>query len=271
MKLSIPSLSMAFLFFGLITFCSCGSIKNYKYFADIPDSIGIRSLQTSLYQAPLIQVDDILLIAIQTLDPSIGGNINLANSPLNNPSIIGSNLNPVGIASPQSYGYLVDKDGKVNIPVLNDISVVGMSTQEARNKIQERAKHFFKEPSVVVRFANFKVTVLGEVQRPGTYTVANEKVTVLDALGYAGDLTIYGKRENILLLRKMSDGTTNAIRMDLNSANILKSPYFYLQQNDQLYIEPNKAKINNSDGSQIRNISIASAVLGFLVVLISRF
>lgn len=270
MKLTIPSLNTVFLLCSLITLSSCGSIKDYKYFADIPDSLVTRDIPTALYKEPLIQSDDILSIAIQMLDPSAGTNINLANNPVNNPALNSSSLNPAGMGTTQNYGYLVDNNGEISLPVLGNIKLAGLSTQAARLKVQERAKQFFKEPSVVLRFANFKVTVLGEVQRPGTYIVPNERITVLDALGYAGDLSIYGKRENILLLRRMNDGTTKAVRLNLNNTAILNSPYFYLQQNDQVYVEPNKAKISNSDGSQIRTISIASALLSFLVVLFSR-
>ncbi|MBE9599516.1 polysaccharide biosynthesis/export family protein [Pedobacter sp. MC2016-24] len=253
---------------------SCGSIKNYKYFQDIPDSVS-TTLNTASYIEPKIQSDDILYIAIQTVDPSAGNTINTLNAQGTTSSPLSSSSNPStgGIITNQgvTYGYLVDRRGYVTIPVLGDVMVGNLTTQQARVLISQNANRYYKDPSVIVRFANFKVTVLGEVQRPGSYTVLNEKVSILDAIGYAGDLTIYGKRDNILLLRQREDGKTIAVRFNLNKASAMQSPYFYLQQNDQIYVEPNKAKISNSDGTQIRNISIASALLSFIVVLVSRF
>lgn len=258
---------------AIMTLTSCGSIKNYKYFADISDSLTVTKVPTSVYKEPRIHYDDILYIAIQTVDPSAGNTINTLNAQNAGSSLVSNSLSAGGSsASPgATYGYLVDNTGKVSLPILGDIKLIGLTTQEARILITERASKFYKEPSVIVRFANYKISVLGEVQRPGSYTMPNERVSVLDAIGYAGDLTIYGKRDNVLLLRRESAETIVAIRFNLSNSNIFKSPYFYLQQNDQIYVEPNKAKISNSDGTQIRNISIASALLSFIVVIVSRF
>lgn len=250
---------------------SCGSIKNTKYFADIPDSLALQDIPTATYQEPVIQSDDMLYIAIQLQDPTAGTNVNQLNNPTANPLLSTSNFNPMGVSAAQNTGYLVDRNGEVTIPIMGNVKLSGLTTQQARLLVQEKAKQFFKEPTVILRFSNFKISVLGEVTRPGTYTVPNERVTVLDALGYAGDLTIFGKRENILLLRRQADGNTVATHLNLNSTHLMRSPYYYLQQNDQLYVEPNKAKVRNSDGSQVRNISIASAVLSLLVVIFSRF
>lgn len=250
----------------LVCLTSCSGIKNYKYFQDIPDSLSITKIKGSEYKDPKIQSDDILYVAIQTVEPIAGSSINNLNSLGSTATNNGNNSSPSSVT-----GYLVDRAGNITIPILGDVLVAQQTTQQARSTITERAAKFYRDPSVIVRFVNFKITVLGEVQRPGSFTVPNEKVSVIDALGYAGDLTIYGKRDNILLLRHQADGSTMAIRMNLNKSNIFNSPYFYLQQNDQIYVEPNKAKISSSDGTQVRNISIASALLSFIVVLISRF
>jgi polysaccharide export outer membrane protein len=145
-----------------------------------------------------------------------------------------------------------------------------LTTAQARDLVLEQAKKYFKEPSVTVRYANFKITVLGEVQRPGTYTVPSEKINLLDALGYAGDLTIYGDRTNVLLMRRQADGATIAYRLNLNNSEVFKSPNFYLRQNDELYITPTKAKITSSDAAQARNITIITSALTVLVVLLTR-
>lgn len=266
------TLKIPVFFVLLLALSSCSSIKNYKYFSDIPDSLAVKQLGIAPYQEPRIQPDDILYIAIQTQDPRAGSSINLLNGETNNLPIANtSNVNATNVTANQStYGYLVDKQGYVTVPVLGNVMLAGLDTQQARELLLAKANQYYKSPSLIVRFANFRVTVLGEVQRPGTYSLPNEKVSVLDALGYAGDLTIYGKRENVLLLRRQKDGNTTAIHLNLNQSSFFRSPYFYLQQNDQLYIEPNKAKINNSDGTQIRTISIVSAVLSLLIVVATR-
>lgn len=258
---------------SIFIFSSCSSIKNYKYFEDIPDSLTTTKLSTTKYGEPKIQTDDILYIVLQTVDPSAGNTINTLNAQTGGGNLVNNNLSPNGTSFNQgaTYGYLVDSFGDVTLPILGAVKVKGLTTQSARLLLEERAKKYYKDPSVIVRFANFKISVLGEVQKPGTYTIPNERISVLDALGYAGDLTIYGKRDNILLLRRDNNGETVAVRFNLNKSQTFQSPYFYLQQNDQIYVEPNKAKINNSDGTQIRNISIASALLSVIVVVISRF
>lgn len=265
-------LKISFLFTLLLALSSCSSIKNYKYFADIPDSLAVKQLGVAPYEEPRIQPDDILYIAIQTQDPRAGTSINLLNGESANlPAGNTSSINATNVTANQStYGYLVDKQGNVSIPVLGNVQLAGLNTQQARELLLQKANQYYKNPSLIVRFANFRVTVLGEVQRPGSYVLPNEKVSVLDALGYAGDLTIYGKRENVLLLRRQKDGNTTAIHLNLNQSLFFRSPYFYLQQNDQLYIEPNKAKINNSDGTQIKTVSIVSAVLSLLIVVATR-
>lgn len=260
------------LFCGLSILTSCSGIKNYKYFQDIPDSLVTKNLSMAVYKEPKIQSDDILYIAIQTLDASAGASINALNGASTSVPMVNTNLSGSGIASNQgsTYGYLVDKQGNVSLPVLGEVNVRGLTTQEARISLMRASEKYFKNPSIIVRFANFKVTVLGEVQRPGSYLVPNEKVSVLDALGYAGDLSIYGKRDNVLLLRRQEDGSTMAVRLNLNKSNLFQSPYFYLQQNDQIYVEPNKAKISNSDGTQLRTVSIVSAALSLLIVIATR-
>ncbi|GAB3911431.1 polysaccharide biosynthesis/export family protein [Mucilaginibacter boryungensis] len=249
---------------------SCSSLKNYKYFEDIPDTTKSTNIAEAIYKEPVIQSDDILYIAIQTVDPLAGTTINSVNNQTINSttSIVSSNA----ITGNQAaiYGYLVNKKGIVTIPVLGDIMLAGLNTAQAKDLVTKRAENFYKNPTVIVRYANFRITVLGEVQKPGTFTVPNEKVSLLDALGYAGDLTIYGRRDNILLLRRKDDGTTLAVRLNINNSSVLKSSYFYLQQNDEIYIEPAKTKITGSDASQARNITIVTSALTVLIVLITR-
>lgn len=249
-------------------FSSCSSPKNITYFQDVPDTIQQKIVNQATYLTPKIQVDDILQISIQTLD---------ANSSALFNQQAGNGFPATGITSvsgqatqpANTNGYLVDADGNVMLPLLGKVYVKGKTTSDVRTQIQLKAAEYYKEPVVNVRFANFKITVLGEVTRPGTYVMPNEKVTLLDAIGMAGDLTIYGKRENILLVRD-ADGKKEFVRFNLNESKVFSSPYFYLQQGDMVYIEPNKSKVASTDATQVRRIAIFTSVLTLLVVIASR-
>src|SRR5690606_4544855 len=131
-----------------------------------------------------------------------------------------------GALHPSASGYLVDKAGFVEIPVLGRVKLAGMSTFEAKAHLQQLASSFYRNPVTEVRFTNFRVTVLGEVDNPASYVMPNERVSILDAIGYAGDLTVYGKRNNVLLIRRNTSGENMAIRMDLTDNAILHSTYF---------------------------------------------
>jgi polysaccharide export outer membrane protein len=247
---------------------ACSSTKNVTYFRDIPDSVKHKSIDQAAFSTPVIQIDDILQVNIQTLDPGSAGVLNQQNT----------NTYPTGTQGPGGSGttanvsgYLVDKDGNVALPMIGKINVVGITTSQAREKIQIEVAKYFKDPVVNVRFANFKVTVLGEVVRPSTYVMPNEKVTLLDALGMAGDLTIYGKRENVLLIRDNNiSGKKDFVRLDLTDSKFITSPYFYLHQGDVIYVEPNKSKVAATDMTTVKRLTILTSVLTLLIVIASR-
>ena len=262
--ITFPRLIICLWLFIALT-SSCSSIKNVKYFTDIPDTAMVTALQRVKYTEPTIQPDDILAIYIQTVDPTVTQVITLGNVPN---SAVGSTT--AGSTGTQTInGYLVDKLGEVDIPILGIIKVQGLTTEQARTLIRERAAKFFKTPSVNLRFANFRITVLGEVAKPATYVVPNEKISILDALGLAGDLTIYGRRDNVLLIRQYDDGRRESVRLDLTKSDVLNSSYYYLRQSDYIYVQPTKAKIVSSDAIQNRNISIITAVTASLISLIA--
>jgi polysaccharide export outer membrane protein len=249
---------------------SCSSSKKIKYFQDIPDSGQLKTIPAAVYTAPTIQVDDILTIYVDLVDPTAALSINAANTPfLASPgaSAVGT---PTMAPQQVPLAYLVNKDGYVEIPVLGRIKLLGYTTSEARNIILTEAVKYFKNPTVIVRFANFKISVTGEVLKPGTYVVPNEKVSILDALAMAGDLTVFGKRENVLLIRENSDGTKTPYRINLKKSDILSAPYFYLKQNDLIYVEPRKAKSDATDASQAKYITLAGALLSIILVLAYR-
>jgi polysaccharide export outer membrane protein len=132
---------------------------------------------------------------------------------------------------------------------------------QARAAVKERASHSFNDPVVDVRFSNFKITVIGEVNHPAAYVVPNQQVTLLDAIGYAGDLTVYGRRTNVLLIRKGADGRNVSVRIDMTKKSMLSSPYFYLKQNDIVYVEPLKTKVLNNDTNVIKYLTLAATLL----------
>jgi polysaccharide export outer membrane protein len=166
-------------------------------------------------------------------------------------------------------GYLVDNEGFVELPVAGKVKVEGLTTAQAKEQIRSKAATYYKNPIINVQIANFKVTVVGEVLRPGAYLINGERATLLDALGQAGDLTIYGMRQNVLLSRKEGN-KQKMVRFDLTSTDIYDSPYFYLKQGDMIYVTPSKAKANSADGTLTRTYALISSTLALLVVLATR-
>lgn len=235
--------------------CSCGSTKKLIYAQDVSQASTPTSLALGNYTEPVIQPDDILAININTTDPNATLSINNKNGVYANG---GTSAN--GSSNPLA-GYLVAKDGNVDIPVLGTVKLAGLTTFEARKTLKAVARKSFENPTVDVRFSNFKITVLGEVNHPAAYIVPNEQVTILDALGYAGDLTIYGRRTNVLLIRKNPNGNDFSVRLDMTRKEFLNSPYYYLKQNDVLYVEPLKTKVLNNDNNLVKYLSLAATLL----------
>jgi polysaccharide biosynthesis/export protein len=243
---------------------SCVSTKNVPYFKDISLADNSVMEQTASFKEPVIQADDILSISIFTIDP---GSAAIINQSTTTEALGASSASSMG--QQQVTGYPVDKKGEVEIAVLGKVKLAGLTTYEARDLIRSLAAKLYRNPTVQVRFANFKVTILGEVTRPAAYTFPNEKVSILDAIGLAGDLTIYGKRENVLLIRD-NNGKKEFARFSLNSGDLLKSPYFYLRQNDVIYVEPNKAKAAANNASRTQTFAIIGTILSVVIVIAAR-
>jgi polysaccharide export outer membrane protein len=245
---------------------ACQSTKNVTYFQDI-SALGQSELTTSTkYIEPVIQSDDILSISVFTIDPTTNMVVNQAASQAI--STTSGSISTLA-ATPPTSGFLVDKNGEIDLSIIGKVKVIGLTTSQARDLIKDRASVVYTNPNVQVRFANFKVTILGEVTRPASYVIPNEKVTVLDALGLAGDLTIFGKRENVILIRENA-GKKEFARLNLNSKEIFNNPYFYLKQNDVLYIEPNKGKAASLNTARVQTLAIVGTALTVLITLISR-
>src|SRR5690606_35144635 len=164
--------------------------------------------------------------------------------------------------------YLIDYNGNIEFPVLGTLHIAGMTRIELTEMLKEKISEYAKDPIINIRLVNFTVTVIGEVGRPGTYTIQDERISLPEALGMANDLTIYGKRQNVLLIREV-DGKKKFAKIDLTSVNAISSPLYYLQQNDVIVVEPNKARIRSSSYNQ--NNSVLISAIGTLTTIIAVF
>lgn len=173
-----------------------------------------------------------------------------------------TNYGTSGSSSSQPFGYLVDTDGQIELPLVGKIRVEGLATRIAADTIRRRLGFYLKEPSVSIRNINFKVSVLGEVNRPAVYVIPDEKITLPEVLSLAGDLTIYGRRENIMIIRE-ENSKREYIRIDMTSRDIFDSPYYYLHKNDIIYVEPAKAKMNATD----RTVQLAPLFISIVTAI----
>lgn len=219
----------------------CGSTKNVAYFKN-SDSINLE-MSRVLYDARIMP-KDVLTITVNTTDPEASAPFNLTVATPQSLSLRATSTSQAALQS-----YIVDNEGNIEFPLIGTIHLEGLTKGEAEQVIHGKIKPFMnaaENPIVTVRMINYKISVLGEVARPGMFTVANEKINILEALAQAGDLTIYGVRDRIKLIREDATGKKEIHVLNLNDANIINSPYYYLQQNDIVYVEPNKVKSQNS-------------------------
>lgn len=267
-KLCFSSLLTVFAF--LLFLGSCKTYQHISYFEDYADTAKPIVLRTVPFKSPVIQTDDILSITIQTIDNDVTNLLN-SHSNINNATATMPVLSSSNAATQQNVsGYLVDKDGFIELPFVGRLHVSGFTTAQAKELITQEINKYFNDAIVSVRYSNFRVTIIGEVGRPSTYVIPNEKLNIFDALGMAGDMTIYGRRENVLLVRDTLN-EKKLIRLNLNNKDIISSPYFYLQSNDIVYVEPNKYKAATTDAYKNRYIAIAAAVISLLIVSINKF
>lgn len=244
---------------AIITATSCASRKKIVYFQDEPLEEGqLTSEPTQLIYKP----DDILTINVSALDPDTVRPFNLPVVSNNTSNIISAQ------GALQQQSYLVDYNGNIEFPVLGTLKVEGLTRIDLTALLVERIKTMANDPIVNIRLANFTITVLGEVSNPGTFTMQDERVTLLEALGYANDLTIFGKRKNVRLIREV-DGKKKFAEIDLTSVNTVNSHLYYLQQNDVIYVEPNKAKIRSSTYNQNNGVLISA--IGTLTTILAVF
>lgn len=247
----------AFCFALVLVLSSCGSVKDITYLqgdgllkkATIADTFNLK-----------IQKDDLLDIVVSSIEPELlrpfqqqsGG---YYNGGYNNGNNNGNN----------NRGYLVETDGTVNYPLLGRMKVAGLTRRQLVDMIQGRLEKegFLKDPIVTVRFLNFRISILGEVNRPGTYSISSERITLFEALSMAGDLTIHGRRDRVAVMREI-DGVRTILYHDLRSMDVLQSPNYYLKQNDMIYVEPNRVKAEASAQNQFTNVGTWMSIISFL-------
>ena len=241
---------------AIIMLSGCTSSKKILYFQNIDDA-ELKPLTTE-YEA-VIKKDDRLTIVVSGPDKLVCAPYNLT---LNEMSATGGGYS----SNPEqsTLSYLVDPNGDIEFPILGKIHVEGMTRNDLVNYLTTEIGKDVKEPIVYVSFKNYKITILGEVRSPGTYTIDSEKINILQALGRAGDLNLTAKRENILLLRE-ENGVVTHHRIDLRDKDILESPYFYLQQNDVIYVSPSATRVATATTAT----GIWSVVLSSLTTLIT--
>ena len=227
----------------LIISSSCNSYKNIPYFQDLKRSSNLND-NIDNFSPLTIQTEDILGISVSSLNPEAWKD-----------------------ESNKETGYLVDLDGNIQLPLVGSIKVAGFTTNVIRQQIQKKLTTYLKEPSVNVRLLNFKISVIGDVARPDVFKIQNERVTITEALGLAGDLNITGLRNNVLLIRELN-GKREYVNIDLTSASLFKSPYYYLKNNDVIYVQPDKTKSNSGDRSY-RTVSLILSALSVLTIVLT--
>lgn len=248
----------------------CSATKKIVYFQNI-DTLSLAGSQ-GLYDARIMP-KDMLTITVMTTNPAASAPFNLTVS-----NTVGTSgqLSSSGEGSLQ--GYLVNNEGNINFPIIGELHVSGLTKDQCEDLVKEKVKPYLSDkenPIVTVRMASYRVTVTGEVNSPGVKPVSTEKMSVIEAIAQAGDLTMYGRRDNVLLIREDATGKKQAHRLNLTDANIFNSPYYYLQQNDIVYVQPNATKAQNSTiGSSttiwFSFISIATSLTSLLFNILRK-
>lgn len=265
--MKLRHIALALVLGAAVTSCSTSKTV-LPYFTDI------STVTSGVFEAgnysPEIKPDDELLITVSSINPEATAIYNL---PLSNPA---KQTELFKVSTPSQQTYKVDSEGDINFPVLGKMHVAGLTTEALQQKLTELISKDVEDPLVSVSLVNFRVVVAGEVKTPKAINVGRSRFSILDALSEAGDLTEYGERSNVLLVRE-ENGERKFVHLDLNSSETLNSPYFYLQQNDYIYVEPNKVRQANSKYNQnnsfkltvISTIVSAASVIASLVIALT--
>ena len=257
-------LKTVFKTFGIIVLLmagACRSGRDLVYFSDLKQTVTYLAPADNANE-PRIQPNDLLGISLSSL--------NQESNVLFNSGVLVSSGNGGGSGLMKiNEGYLVDKNGEINFPVMGKVALGGLTKKEAIERMTVRFTKYVKNPIVNILFLNFKVTVIGEVNHPSSFTIPSERINILEALGLAGDMTAFGRRDNLLILRD-KNGARSTIRVNLNNKEVLNSPYFYLQQNDILYVEPhNRSKLAQTSAGN-RYIPVAVAAITAVAIFLAN-
>jgi polysaccharide biosynthesis/export protein len=258
---SIPRLFIFMVAATLVFSCKTNQkiTEQSIYFRNISDSMLQKQ---ALAFEPVLQRGDILSIVVVTP--------NEASSKLfNRPNTSETSVRNDGSAGAGSGGgYLIDENGNISIPYVGYIKAAGLTRMQLTDTLTNQLRRFIDSANVTVRLTNYRITILGEVAKPGTFTIPNERVTILDAIGLAGDLTIFGKRNNIRVIRETDEGRQTGT-IDINKGDIFNSPFYYLRQNDVVYVEMNNRKVINSDQSGLRTFGVIIGAVSAIGVIVS--
>lgn len=260
MKVKIMSryffVAALFVFSAFALFCSsCASRKDLVYFQ--PDSVELNTLYE--LNAPKLQPGDILAISVTADDIR-------ATVPFNQVSPYQGATGTLQPTNPFIPTYTIDEKGEIDFPKVGKVKLAGNTRTEAMDLLRDEVAKYIVDPGISMVVRNFRVTVLGEVTRPGTFTIENDRLTILEALGLAGDMSIFGKRHNVLVIREQN-GKKTEFRLDLTKRESINSPAYYLTQNDVVYVEPNGARIQNSKYSQTTSVFVS--IMGLIITVIS--
>jgi polysaccharide export outer membrane protein len=224
--------------------------------------IGETGKLTKIPEVPeiSIQPQDMLSIVVSSKEPELA-------LPFNLPVISYQGIGESALGQQRILAYTVNKDGDIDFPVLGKLHVKGLTRNQLEKLVKEKIinEGYIKDPTVTIQFMNFRVTVNGEVSRPGTYEIKGDHITLFEALSMAGDLTIYGKRDNVKVVRE-KNGERTTYQADLRTANIFESPVYYLQQNDIIYVTPNRYRSNQTNNAgQVQQINLWVSIASFVM------
>lgn len=254
----------------LILMASCATEKQISYFQDISSDTSSSAQAVTLAPEIRLRPEDKISIIVNSKDAEL---TNLFNLPYTT-RILGQTGETASASNQGTSGYIVKGDGTIDFPVLGTIYVAGMTRDEVSAHIKQQliSQNLVNDPVVSVEYINLQFSVMGEVKNPGSYKITRDRVTLLDAISQAGDMTIYGKRDNVLILRPDSIGKLNAYHVDMRSFNnVVNSPAYYIHQNDYIYVEPNKKRANEStvNGNTVQSASFWISIVSLLASLAS--
>lgn len=255
-------------YLAIILFVSlygCKTSKQLPYFKDLSDTTLVSKINTLPYEPLKLQINDEVQVTVSSSSPEASQFFNLI--------AVTPSASLEGTTNSQSQGYInlyrVSGVGFITLPVLGDVIAAGLTTEELKLKIAEKLKDYLKDAVVTVRLTNFKVTVIGEVEKPVVIPVNGQTINVLEAIGAAGDMTVFGIRNNVRVIRKLPDGKTEVALLDFNKSNVFQSPYFQLKQNDIVYIQPNKSKGILGTRTNVW-LPIVTGVVSIAAIIITR-